>query len=399
MSASSGKRGDPIRFSDHADRLAAWAEAKQRDEAGPRPARPTGPPEDSAAPPAREDAHQRAAREWQRRDDEGIRHRSEASDTSSDEGAHNTGYEVDLQRLEAALVASRQREADERVSRLPPASQLPPVVGIRSPDATRIDDLPSPHAREPSYAPLPPMRERTNHLGGALRLLGACVVAAPIGYFALNYFGAANELLTAIRGWKLSMPWTQTAALPPMPATQPQAAPRRPAVQASQQSPPQPPQQPGPSRYQVQSAVPAWPAPGETSGIGTASGSAAASHATSPASSPAPSPVLAPPAAPTVQRPAPTMDREDIAMLLKQGDQLISVGDVAAARVLFERAAEAGDGKAALGLGATYDPAVLTKLGVRGIAPDVEKAQRWYQKAREFGPPEAPTWLAKLADR
>jgi len=42
---------------------------------------------------------------------------------------------------------------------------------------------------------------------------------------------------------------------------------------------------------------------------------------------------------------------------------------------------------------------VLTKLGVRGIAPDVEKAQRWYQKAREFGPPEAPTWLAKLADR
>lgn len=93
------------------------------------------------------------------------------------------------------------------------------------------------------------------------------------------------------------------------------------------------------------------------------------------------------------------MDREDIAMLLKQGDQLISVGDVAAARVLFERAAEAGDGKAALGLGATYDPAVLTKLGVRGIAPDVEKAQRWYQKAREFGPPEAPTWLAKLADR
>lgn len=399
MSASSGKRGDPIRFSDHADRLAAWAEAKQRDEAGPRPARPTGPPEDSAAPPAREDAHQRAAREWQRRDDEGIRHRSEASDTSSDEGAHNTGYEVDLQRLEAALVASRQREADERVSRLPPASQLPPVVGIRSPDATRIDDLPSPHAREPSYAPLPPMRERTNHLGGALRLLGACAVAAPIAYFALNYFGAGNELLTVARGWMVSTLETQTAELPPLPATQPEEVPRLLSVQASQPSPPQPPQQPDPSRYQVQSAAPAWPARRETSGIGTASGSAAASRATSSASSPAPSPVLSPPAAPTTYRPAPTLDREDIAVLQKQGDQLISVGDVAAARVLFERAAEAGHGQAAMALGATYDPVVLTKLGVRGIAPDVEKAQHWYQKAREFGSPEAPTWLAKLADR
>ena len=86
-------------------------------------------------------------------------------------------------------------------------------------------------------------------------------------------------------------------------------------------------------------------------------------------------------------------------MLLKQGEQFVSVGDVAAARVLFERAAEAGDSNAALALGATYDPVVLAKLGVRGIAPDAEKAHHWYQKAREFGSPEAPTWLAKLAVR
>jgi TPR repeat protein len=83
-------------------------------------------------------------------------------------------------------------------------------------------------------------------------------------------------------------------------------------------------------------------------------------------------------------------------MLLKQGEQFVSVGDVAAARVLFERAAEAGDSNAALALGATYDAVVLAKLGVRGIAPDAEKAHYWYQKSREFGSPEAPTWLAKL---
>lgn len=86
-------------------------------------------------------------------------------------------------------------------------------------------------------------------------------------------------------------------------------------------------------------------------------------------------------------------------MLLQQGAQFISAGDVATARVLFARAAEAGDGKAALALGATYDPAVLAKLGVRGIAPDAEKAHHWYQKARESGSPEAPDWLAKLAGR
>ena len=86
-------------------------------------------------------------------------------------------------------------------------------------------------------------------------------------------------------------------------------------------------------------------------------------------------------------------------MLLKQGEQFVSVGDVAAARVLFERAAEAGDGNAALALGVTYDPVMLTKLGVRGIAPDAEKAHYWYQKARDFGSPEAPAWLAKLTGR
>ena len=92
------------------------------------------------------------------------------------------------------------------------------------------------------------------------------------------------------------------------------------------------------------------------------------------------------------------MEPEEIAMLLKLGDQFMSVGDVAAARVLFERAAEAGDARAALALGATYDPVVLTKLRARGIAPDADKANRWYQKARERGSPHAPAWLAQLPD-
>ena len=69
------------------------------------------------------------------------------------------------------------------------------------------------------------------------------------------------------------------------------------------------------------------------------------------------------------------------------------------ARVLFQRAAEAGDANGALSMGATYDPIVLARLGVRGIAPDIEKARRWYEKAREFGSAEAPRRLENLAGR
>jgi TPR repeat protein len=57
------------------------------------------------------------------------------------------------------------------------------------------------------------------------------------------------------------------------------------------------------------------------------------------------------------------------------------------ARILLQRAAEAGDAVAATALGATYDPNVLAKLGVVGMNADVEKARGWYQKAESFGSP------------
>ena len=70
--------------------------------------------------------------------------------------------------------------------------------------------------------------------------------------------------------------------------------------------------------------------------------------------------------------------------LLKRGEELISQGDIAAARLMLTRAAEAGDARSALALGATYDPAVLGKLGVLGVAADVAQARAWYGKAAEF---------------
>ena len=93
------------------------------------------------------------------------------------------------------------------------------------------------------------------------------------------------------------------------------------------------------------------------------------------------------------------LDPEEIKLLMQQGEQFIAAGDVVTARIVFRRAAEAGDAGAAVALGATYDPIVLTKLGVVGLGADVEKARIWYQKAESLGSAEATRRLATLANR
>ena len=61
------------------------------------------------------------------------------------------------------------------------------------------------------------------------------------------------------------------------------------------------------------------------------------------------------------------LDPDVIASLLRRADALIASGDVAAARLVLRRAADAGDAGAAMTLAGTYDPANLAKLGVHGI--------------------------------
>jgi hypothetical protein len=107
-------------------------------------------------------------------------------------------------------------------------------------------------------------------------------------------------------------------------------------------------------------------------------------------------------AAPEVAAPAEPihrLDASEIAALLKRADGLISSGDVAAARLVLRRAAEAGDARAAMMLAGTYDPTVLEKLGVHGVVPDLAMARSWYQKAERFGSSEASSQLDKLANR
>jgi TPR repeat protein len=83
--------------------------------------------------------------------------------------------------------------------------------------------------------------------------------------------------------------------------------------------------------------------------------------------------------------PSPRLDADEIAALLKRGEDLIRSGDLAAARVVLQRAAEAKSAEAALTLAATYDPVILRELRVYGFASDVGMARSWYEKAKEFG--------------
>jgi TPR repeat protein len=95
--------------------------------------------------------------------------------------------------------------------------------------------------------------------------------------------------------------------------------------------------------------------------------------------------------------PAPELDPEQRAALLKRGQQLAASGDIAAARLTLRPAAEARDAQAALALGATYDPIVLRSLGIFGVTPDVALARSWYEKAKAYGSAEAPRRLDMLA--
>jgi hypothetical protein len=97
-------------------------------------------------------------------------------------------------------------------------------------------------------------------------------------------------------------------------------------------------------------------------------------------------------AAPTARHLAP----DELAALLKRAKGLIQIGDIAPARLLLERAADAQEPSAALLLAQTYDPAVLGTMDMRSITPDPAIARNWYQKAASFGSLEAQQRLAQM---
>jgi TPR repeat protein len=88
-----------------------------------------------------------------------------------------------------------------------------------------------------------------------------------------------------------------------------------------------------------------------------------------------------------------------LTLLLRRGDALLALGDVSGARLLYERAAAAGDARGATGAGKTYDPVFLLTIGARGIRADPIAAANWYRRAIELGDQTAVARLTQLSQR
>jgi hypothetical protein len=131
-----------------------------------------------------------------------------------------------------------------------------------------------------------------------------------------------------------------------------------------------------------------------------------ASAATVPSGPAAPTPqqqqptaTPAPPAATRAEPLVREIDPNEVAAFVKRAQELLTTGDLQAARLLLRRAAEAHDSRAALLLAKTFDPIASKQFGAADPESDLVQARNWYQKAEEWGAPEAQRQLEALANR
>jgi hypothetical protein len=339
----------------------------------------------------------------------------------------------DLERLEASLRWLQRQDTTN--TRLPRAAPLAAVRGLPPADprdrhagGSDVYGGRVPLSLEPERMAPPPRGSRHDSLRWPLRLLIASSVAAPVLYYLSVGWGPGSEPTSPSQISAVNPP---TTAPPVAPRGQRDPAPARvqqddvPTTLATrgdlQPQPtyaPQPIQQAPVQQAPIQQA-PIQQAPIQQAPVQQAQSQQAPIQPPQLQASQPPQPVQPPPAraleretvaklpapaaeAPSAGRPAAaprTMSQDDIVLLIKQGEQFIAAGDVVTARIVFQRAAEAGDPNAAVALGATYDPTVLARLGVVGMGADVEKARSWYQKAESLGSPEASRRLKILANR
>ncbi len=86
----------------------------------------------------------------------------------------------------------------------------------------------------------------------------------------------------------------------------------------------------------------------------------------------------------------------DLDWLEARGDALLSSGDIVSARLFFEMAAGRGSLRSMTAVGRSYDPVHFAEAGLRGLAPDPDRAAEWYRRAAAAGDQEAAERLAAL---
>ncbi len=80
---------------------------------------------------------------------------------------------------------------------------------------------------------------------------------------------------------------------------------------------------------------------------------------------------------------------------LQRAKKLLSLGQIAPARLLLEHLANKGSAQGAMQLAETYDENYLRSLNVvGGVSADKEKAIDWYRKAEELGGGEASAQIS-----
>jgi hypothetical protein len=124
-------------------------------------------------------------------------------------------------------------------------------------------------------------------------------------------------------------------------------------------------------------------------GVGTAPAPAAGMGSPSADVAVAPAPPIAAIAVETPPEPVaadgPRLSAAEIAALVARGDAFLAAGDIASARLFFERAADSGDGRAAMRMAVTYDATFLDRAGLRVLGSDPERVAFWFRRARELG--------------
>ena len=186
---------------------------------------------------------------------------------------------------------------------------------------------------------------------------------------------------TSAAPFAVAPPRSETA----VPAVQPLAPPTPPTVETA--APTAQPLAAPPPPARIETAAPATQ-PREASPPPVAESPRAAAE-----TAPPPAAVAPPAPAKTASAPADPKVGQELQAL---GDQRLRQGDIASARLFYERAADAGNARAALMLGGTYDSSFLERLGVQGMRGDPAQAASWYRRARDLGEPEADARLQAL---
>jgi hypothetical protein len=258
------------------------------------------------------------------------------------------------------------------------SEHAPPLVDDQEEDSFAVGDFRVPRSLDPGIVP-DPWVERGVRLR-RYRLLGM------LGRLALA--GSAAAIVALLAVGKVSLPGSSDAT--EQADTSQSFSTRYSAPASKPQEPPIVAQEASDPPQQVALADPTTPvtAPRPSVAVAPPAPVPPAPAATAP---------QAPAAEPAAGAPAIELSPEELAALLKRGQQLAASGDIAAARLTLRPAAEARNAQAALALGATYDPVVLRSLGIMGVTPDVAMARGWYEKAKEYGSAEAPRRLELLA--